>query len=254
MNKGENGEICVIKMLITIKDDYKKLINIFGEDAVNGIEIYNMTTLEPISNINSITKSKSISKSDCLIKIKKINKFIYISIKCHHGSSPSIINHTPRSAKVFQINNVLYSELNNLDKLIELLNIYRKEGIVGEDICINKIVISDDIKNSLISTIRYFMFDGSGSKLSKYPCTAILEVTKPSDILTYKYTLCDTINSQHAYINSIYDRVVISMRDKGMPTKRNILCEPWIFKHNKQNIIKYKGSLHIGKNVLNNIS
>jgi hypothetical protein len=37
-----------------------------------------------------------------MIKFKKDDMYINCSIKCYHGAKPSILNHTPRSANVFQ--------------------------------------------------------------------------------------------------------------------------------------------------------
>ena len=57
---------------------------------------------------------------------------------------------------------------------------------------------------------------------------------------------CNNYKSKLKYSRSIYNRIIISMRDKGMPKNKNILCEPWIFYQEKENnIIKEKGSLHI---------
>ena len=53
---------------------------------------------------------------------------------------------------------------------------------------------------------------------------------------------CDT----KKYIESIYDNIVISLRDKGMPKVLNEYCKPWVFKDIKSNgLIKHKGSLHV---------
>ena len=247
LNKGETGEISVVKNLYNLAEvnDMHKLIEIFGTDASYGIELLNMQTGNKISTINDIKKAPSMSKSDCLIKFKKTNEIMNISIKCLHGSNPAILNHTPRSANVFQKNGELNSHLPILDKFINMINQKRLKKEVGEDILIKKIKIQDETKECIIDTVKYFMFDGTGSKKSKYQCNSILEINDPADIKSYIFVRCATYNDKKIYVNKIYERLVISMRDKGMPAKKNKICEPWIYISKSNNNIKEKGSLHI---------
>ena len=112
-NKGEIGEIFVLKKIFELKNDCKILINIFGNDIIDGYELYDIDG-GIIINKEQIKKSKSKSKADCIIELKKTNIKYFISIKCTNGSLPSILNHTPRSAKVFNKDGEL---LNNLEKI-----------------------------------------------------------------------------------------------------------------------------------------
>ena len=244
-NKGEIGEIYVINKLFDLKNDCKKLINIFGDDIIDGYELYD-TYGKIIFNKEQIKKSKSKSKADCIIELKKTNLKYFISIKCINGSPPSILNHTPRSAKVFNKDCELFNNLEKLDELIKLLNEERKKGNVGEDIIISKknINIKNDIKQNLLYVIKYFMFIGSGSGISKNPVNSILEISEPNDITKWNFINCDNDIKKIEYVNKLYNKIVISMRDKGMPKDKNKLeiCKPWIFE-DKNN--KKKGSLHI---------
>ena len=57
---------------------------------------------------------------------------------------------------------------------------------------------------------------------------------------------CDNVQNKKAYIESIYDKIVISLRDKGMPKLIPECCKPWLFDDIRPDgSIKYKGSLHI---------
>ena len=247
-NKGEKGEISVIKTIFNLckNNDIDKLTTIFGNNASDGIIIYNHELNKPINNDNEIKNSTSGNKADFVFKFIKNNIFMYCSIKCEHGAMPAILNHTPRSAKVFQKDGYLFSELNNLDNIITYFNNQRKNGNVGEDIYIKNMNISKKYKQSIIKTITYFLFDGTGSGISKCPSNSILEVIDPNDINKWNFYNCNNYKSKLKYSKSIYNRIVISMRDKGMPKNKNILCYPWIFFHQKENnIIKEKGSLHI---------
>jgi hypothetical protein len=198
-----------------------------------------METQLPITNIDLIKKAPSLSKADCLIKFIKTKELIYISIKCQNGSPPTILNHTPRSANVFSTD--LKDELNTLDSIINKLNEKRKNNEVGEDIQIKNIDLSEEEKNCLINTVAYFTFDGSGKCKSKYQCNSILEVNIINDSKTWKFIKCNTIEDKKKYVESIYNRLVLSIRDKGMPKNIPESCKPWIIEMNS----KKKGSLHI---------
>ena len=104
LNKGELGEILVIRKLFEYSkiNDIFNLVKIFGNDADMGIKVLDIESDKPILNDNSIKKTKSTIKPDCLIQFNKTNTYQYISIKCKHGANPTILNHTPRSAKCFQ--------------------------------------------------------------------------------------------------------------------------------------------------------
>jgi hypothetical protein len=61
-----------------------------------------MQTKKPYTDINHIKKSHSGSKADISILFIKTNEIKYCSMKSLSGAKPSILNHTPRIAKVFQ--------------------------------------------------------------------------------------------------------------------------------------------------------
>jgi hypothetical protein len=246
LNKGELGEILTIKNLFRLSHENKidDLIKIFGKDADKGITIHNINNKKEINSIEEIKKTKCTSKADCIIKFVKTNKFMNISIKCMHGAMPTILNHTPRSAKVFQEGGALNKNLDLLDNLIYLMNKERIDGNVGEDIHIIKVfpLLDDELKKNLIEVVKYFMFDGSGSKNANNPANSILEIYDPNNTNKWKFINCDDDNYKIKYVESLYDKLVLSLRDKGMPKNKNKICEPWIYYQNKS---KEKGSLHI---------
>lgn len=246
LNKGEVGEIYVIIYLYNLSKLKEEkyillLIKLFGEAASNGITLCDLTTKEPINDVEQIKKSKSIYKADCLIKFNKTSELLYISIKCDHGAKPAILNHTPRTAKVFQENGELINYLPELDILVNKLNKERTEGNVSEDIHIIDIDIPDKIKECLMNVIKYFMFEGSGSGKNKMPANAVLNICNPRNIDEWKFSLCNTDETKLNYVKTIYKNIIISIREKGMPKKINKICEPWILQTNKKN----KGAIHI---------
>ena len=158
------------------------------------------------------------------------------------------MNHTSRSANVFQKNGDLHQQLCILDDIIKNMNKLRENGTVGEDIPIKNILSTNIHKNCIKKIIKYFMFSGSGRGKSKKASNCILSVKDPTNITTWKFINCDTEMRKLDYINSIYNNLILSMRNKGMPKNKEKLniCEPWIYKHKTDGgIIKKKGSLHI---------
>ena len=247
-NIGEKDEGLSLLYLYHINEmnDFDKLREIFGEEASEGISILNIDTDDEIVDINKLSKKAPCGyKADCKIKMKKTNNVYSISIKSKNGANPSILNHTPRHAKIFQEGGPLNNMVSCLDKIIQEYNDKRKKKIIGEDIpisvltCLNN---DDSLKEKFLKVLSYFVFDGSGKGYSKCKSDAIMTYQRDK-IIFKKY---DNIQNKKEYIESIYDKIVISLRDKGMPKVINEYCKPWIFDDIKPDgSIKYKGSLHI---------
>ena len=240
-NKGEQSEILVLVELYYINEmnKFDKLIEIFGNEALEGISILNIDTDNEIVDINKLSKAPCGYKADCKIKMKKTKNVYNISIKSNTGANPSILNHTPRSAKIFQEGGLFNSYLPYLDKIIKEYIDKRKNNEIGEDIPISKLMCLKDniLLEKFNEVLLYFVFDGSGKGYSKCKSNAI--ITYQNDkIIFNKY---DTIQHKKLYIKSIYDKLIISLRDKGMPKLMNEYCKPWIFDAIQPNkSIKYK--------------
>jgi len=247
-NIGEKDECLSLLYLFHINEmnDFDKLIEIFGEEASEGISILNIDTDDEIVDINKLSKKTPCGyKADCKIKMKKTNNVYSISIKSKNGANPSILNHTPRNAKIFQKGGPLNNMVSCLDKIIQEYIDKRINKIIGEDTPISNLMcLKDDylLKEKFLEILSYFVFDGTGKGYSKCKSNAIM--TYQNDKLIF--TRCDNIQNKKEYIESIYDKIVISLRDKGMPKVFNEYCKPWIFDDIKPDgSIKYKGSLHI---------
>ena len=121
-NIGEKDEGLSLLYLYHINEtnDFDKLREIFGEEASEGISILNIDTDDEIVDINKLSKKAPCGyKADCKIKMKKTNNVYSISIKSKNGANPSILNHTPRNAKIFQEGCILNNTLSCLDKIIQ---------------------------------------------------------------------------------------------------------------------------------------
>ena len=85
----------------------------------------------------------------------------------------------------------------------------KNNGVVGEDIHIKNINLLEDEQESLLNTVKYFMFNGTGSNKSKYICNAVLEIDDPNSIDNWKYIMCNDEISKLDYIKSIFNRLVL---------------------------------------------
>jgi len=240
-NKGEYNEIKTVKKLYSLNynKELDKLISILGKEASEGIQIINLNTNKNYNSINNIEKANSTYKADVGIRMIKTNKIYYSSIKSKSCSNPAILNHTNRNAYVFQ-KGVLSNELTNLDKLIKEYIDKRTKSEINEDCNITKLesLSNDNIKNSLIKTLQYFIFNGTGRGLSKKSANSILIYNNDDDI---KFEIYDTDIKKNKYSGDLLNSCIISLREKGMP--KNILDThtPWIYKDHQKN----KGSIHI---------
>lgn len=248
-NKGEKDEVLLLLKLYHTNEmnQFNELIDIFGEEASKGISILNIDTDDEIVDINKLSKASCGYKADCKIRMKKTKNVYSISIKSKNGANPSILNHTPRSAVIFQEGSIFNDHLPCLDKILKEYIDKRTNKIIGEDTSISNLMcLKDDpsLKEKFKEILSYFVFDGSGKGYSKYKSNAIM--TCQSDKIIFRK--CDNIQNKKAYIESIYNKIVISLRDKGMPKKKimNECCKPWVFDDIKPDgSIKHKGSLHI---------
>lgn len=246
-NIGEKDEVLLLLDLYHLNEmnEFDKLIEIFGEEASEGISILNIDADDEIVDLNKLSKAPCGYKADCKIRMKKTNNVYNISIKSKNGANPSILNHTPRSAKIFQEGGILNDHVCCLDKIIQEYIYKRVNKIIGEDTPISKLMcLKDDylLKEKFLEILSYFVFDGSGKGYSKCKSDAIMTYQRDK-IIFKKY---DNIQNKKVYIESIYDKIVISLRDKGMPKVMNEYCKPWVFNDIKPDgSIKYKGSLHI---------
>tara|TARA_B100000900_G_scaffold119763_1_gene101113 strand:+ start:3193 stop:4065 length:873 start_codon:yes stop_codon:yes gene_type:complete len=249
-NKGEKDENLTKAKVYYLNDANKidELQKIFGIEASEGIKLLSMDSDKCITDINEcISKAKSDCKADCKIKMNQSGKIYNSSIKSKNCANPAILNHTPRTAKVFQEAAVLHEYLNSIDLIAKEYNEKRKAKEIGEDVSIDKLEIlkEDIIKKDFMNVLSYFMFEGSGKGDS---------IVKSNSIIEYKngqviFTKCCSKEEKLEYIKKIYDKVIISFRDKGMPRKIDDYNLPWVFNHEKNDgTIKYKGSLHIRLN------
>ena len=117
----------------------------------------------------------------------------------------------------------------------------RKEGVICEDVEIGKLYSYNDekIKNSLIKMLIYFIFKGTGSKITKHECNSVLIINKDGSL---SFILCETEKEKETYIQTIIEKSIISFRNKGMPKNTTEQCMPWVYVNDKG---KSCGAIHI---------
>jgi hypothetical protein len=215
-----------------------RLINPYNENiTAQYIDNLSDSNLEIFCQNNGILKSGPFSKADIFINGKGY------SLKYTSAMPPALINHTRRSGWEFAAKHKGI----NLDKLDSIVADYwqkRTSGIIGED-------IPNSDPNSpfrshfttLFPFLEYFIFEGTGSRLSIHPASEVIEFSDPCNLNTWD--LLDRNN----LIKNIWPRLVFSMRSgKGMPTDINAVnaaekSSILVWAKNMQGNLK--GALHV---------
>lgn len=244
LNKGEKEEIkCVKTMLINkYTNNFKYFNKHFGTSITSTdiVEIYNPGDTTQLSTISKVKKAGSTYKNDITVKIEE--KVFHISIKTVDSAPPAIMNHTPRTANVFTKGGYLYHILPILDKIIAKYIAKRETHMIGEDVNITQIISSKKEEETMIALLKYFVFYGTGSKISKNSVNSIYEITKEKKTDYNNLFICDTNEKQSRYIKKMLPKCIMSLRNKGMPKIIKEYNNPWLFTETKT---KVKGALHI---------
>jgi hypothetical protein len=242
-NKGEFDEM-IIKIFF-VEARIKKMILPIGETpeiiTSVGMKNHNNSLCEfndlpfmgewnkmSVEEIYAISRHCNIVKANSSYKADVMVNHVGVSLKSQRGAAPSIINTTMRS-KIKRVMDVLHQPMTNLDSMIDKYWNLRLKGIIGEDITNNDLrspfltVNDEDGKKYLEPLLSYFAFDGTGSKDSPSPAKYVLEFDNPVDISTW------TCYNKDNYINSIFFRLVFSIRNHNMP-KPTAEDVPWIKK------------------------
>ena len=246
-NKGEKDEIAFQQELFTKNkdndNDYlkKTFPDYCGE---GGIELINPNTRLAYTSVKEITKTKSTSKADFIVCYKKIcgqPQTWNISYKSFRGGNPSILNHTPRSANVFQEAGELHLDVSGLDILAKEYIEKRNQGLFGEDVRISRFDTyhNDSVRQSIQNTVAYFVFKGTGRGKDKHECNSIMIKNRDG---SHTFRSYDTDEEKLVYVRSIIENCVISFRNKGMPRETRSECQPWVYMNAAG---KECGSIHV---------
>ena len=255
------GEVAELKLIATLCCNISKTINFASGQSllINQIQLpigntlrtpnkfqpginpalisgFSDSELSAFCSINGIVKAGSHSKADVYIN------GIGYSVKYSNASPPSLINHTPRHGWEFVAKKKGVS-IANLDALIAQ---YWQKRIAG--------TISEDVPNTnpnspfnsnigiLLPYLEYFIFEGTGSRLSKHPASEVIEYSDPCNFSSWK------LLNKTQLVQNIWPRLIFSIREKGMPKNIKSLPQPkknsvMLWARNYQGLLK--GSLHV---------
>lgn len=254
MNSGERDELAFKLALVYMRDnkvplfgqaltkvgfgrsEYKSLPN-----GVNLDKIKNATEAQLVNWCEAIGAGKSPTGAKADIFINGIG----VSLKSLKAAPPALVNHTSRPGFDFACRNS-GTTINELDTIIDEYWRLRKAGTISEDT--KNTDSSCPFKNHkeyMRPILEYFLFKGTGSKLSDFPAEYIIEFSEPCSTSTYKkLTKTDAVDS-------VWPKLIFSLRaKKGMPSdyNKNTYRGPnaesiarWVEYINDD----YRGALHI---------
>ena len=267
-NKGEKEEALVLGKLYYWNEthQYHELVEIFGDEAEEGLQLIHMETDVIINGFNQIKKAKGMFKADCIIEFNKTGRRIKPSIKYKNGGVPSVMNHQRRDQPVFQKGGPLYYLLPNIDTLVCKYHQLRDQGL-PEEIMFGELdnFLSQDDKDTLVELVWYFMFRGTGNSSSKQTADSLIIIDK-----SVKFIKLNGKEDQIEYIKNnweLFNLSLISRKNlKKLKFKDEVqskcgtdpkykqkieLMKPWIYettdngRNNPENKIKLKMALHI---------
>ncbi|MFN5496725.1 MAG: hypothetical protein ACK5C3_09140 [bacterium] len=159
-----------------------------------------------IATTLDVTKASGVEKADVHVN------GIGVSLKSHRKAPPALVNHTTRPGWQFAARNAGVT-IDSVDRAVELYWQQRQAGTIREDV-LNDGPASPfwSARTELTSLLKYFMFEGTGTRLSAAPAAVVLEFTDPTDLSTWVCREPATV------VDELWSRLVFSLRsDKGMP-------------------------------------
>lgn len=253
MNEGERNEL-LCKLYLVYMRDNNMLLNGTHITSVGFDQEYGQFPLDEFDKIPSMS-NENLQHLASKIGIEKAGVFdksdVYInnagySLKSQSAAPPAIINHTSRPK--FESHVCKYTKvcIHELDQLIDQYWNLRIQGIISEDTKNSDLHSPFRNKKDILKPIiEYFLFVGSGTRISPHPADFILEYLNPCDSSTWK------ILTPSDAVDALWDKLVFSIRaKKGMPKNYDMktYSKPdalsiarWTRYHDGE----YRGALHV---------
>ena len=237
-NKGEKGEINITKQMYRHRNDKLWVLKYFGYDSRIALmhpkdyddwAMYGI--LRFIEHEDNIQKKAGRSyKADIILMFLDVHIIKRVSIKCLDGGPPTILNHTPRTAKCWS------ETLDPPDTVVAKMNAMRSLGVCGEDIPLPRLRLDDQEMENLKKILTYFVSTGTGDKKSKVPCDSVLYVE--NDEITQFYP------SIAEYVDTLItsQKLKLSIRSKKGFDEKILADETWLYWDPRG---KPKGLIHI---------
>jgi hypothetical protein len=229
--RDENITDTVFGKITELSDDTDLSQLSWTKNADSFLSSYDVPNLVKILGIG---KAQTGSKADI-----SVNRIKY-SLKEINGSPPAIVNHTPRPGFENVCDRIGVS-ITKLDKIISDYWSLRQQGIIKEDTKTSDQNCPFRLhKKYLKPIIEYFIFTGTGQKDSNHPADKVLEInykSLPTQMEIYE---------KDDYYDQVWDKLVFSIRSKGMnPKYPNCKNQISISKWTENANGKFKGALHI---------
>jgi len=252
MNAGEKDELLIKLKLIEMRDNG---IPFFGETIVSvGFGDVEYLSVPVDFSFGRALDDESLTHLCHSIGIRKGSTFdksdVYIngsgySLKSLSAAPPALVNHTRRDGFEFACTNV-GMDIARLDTIVDRYWESRLSGRIKEDVP-NAHPFSpfSGEQETLSPILQYFLFTGTGSRVSEHPAEFILEYRNPLDAITWRKIDPDTA------IDELWPYLFFSIRaKKGMPSNYN----PDTYRgENAESIMRwtrftsgdYRGALHV---------
>ena len=252
MNQGERDELLAVIRLVQLRDADKSLpllgkIKRVGYDdreyssaprsAVTNHKLSD-SKLSLIASKMGITKAGASDKADVCVN------GMGVSIKSMRNAPPALVNHTARPGWV-RICEEIDHDIRPLDAIIDSYWQLRQTGKIKEDIANSDSASPFREKLEYLKPLlSYFLFRGTGSRVSLSPADYLLDFTDPESESTWG------VFSPEGIVDLIWPKLVFSVRSKkGMPP-----TYPHMSDQEKQKSIarwtklhqnEYRGALHV---------
>lgn len=226
LNKGEKGEIAIIKKLFLHRNDRSFVHKHFGYNSC--IELMHPWQYDKwithgfscITRMDDIQKAGGLFKADIVVIFHNtgiIESIKRISIKCFDGGAPTILNHTPRISKCWR-------RLAPPDAIVAKMNRMRSSGEAGEDIPLARLNLDVLELENLKKIITYFVSRGTGARFSKVPCDSIL-YSKNNEITHFYPSVSEYVEDL-----IVSQKLILSIRSKKGLEKAILKDEKWLFR------------------------
>lgn len=236
-NKGEKGEINITKQMYRHRNDRLWVLKYFGYDScmllMHPKDYHDWATcgiLRFIEHEDDLQKAGTSYKADIILIFLDVLIIKRVSIKCFDGGPPTILNHTPRTAKCWS------EMLDPPDAVVAKMNAMRSLGVCGEDIPLSRLRLDDQEMENLKKILTYFVSTGSGSRKSKVPCDSVVYV-KDDEIIQFYPSVAE-------YVDTLitFQKIILSMRSKGYTSKKALEDRMWVYQEPDG---KLKGAFNI---------
>lgn len=238
INQGERDEYLLKLFLIECRKNnrpvpigdkvqvVKNVENAKHEEIGYPERIMDWTRIRPGLLIFICQKIKA-GKSGAFDKADVFVNGIGISVKSQRGAPPSIINQTARD-KVLRVMKMIQNPILPLDNIVNRYWELRLNGGTEDvsGIGNHNPFTTNENGESNITVIKpllnYFAFKGTGTRESSAPASYILSIGDPEDTSTWTYY------SEHDFVDSVWDKLVFSIRSKGLPSVISDEIKPWV--------------------------